>query len=542
MINNSQNSIKHRFLYIPIALLFLLSFVDCAKKGRPTGGALDTIPPVIVKTNPENYSINFSESEISITFDEYIKLKDLQQNLLISPPMTYAPIITPLSTAKTLKIKILDTLRENTTYAINFGKSIVDNHEENAYDYYKYVFSTGNYIDSLKVSGTVDDIKFPKNTDPVTVMLYELTEDFKDSLIYTEKPTYITTTKDSTNRFELTNLKEGNYLLLALQETNNDYKFQPKTDKIGFFNDVIHLPTDSAFGLKIFKETPENKIGLAKHETKNHIVFDYQGETPSLDIDVISEVPEDFSYMTFKDSEKDSLHYWFKPALEVDSLLFKIKSQSKIDTVKVRVRDLFADSLKIKPVNPGNLKPRDTFFLRANTPLTVLDSEKIRLTDKDTLAVSFEAAIQKKTNSIALTFERTEEQTYSLLALPGAITDFYESTNDTLQYRMGTKLISDYGEIAIQLNNAKTFPIIVELVDAKFNPIDQVYLNKNKEVNFLYIDPGFYYIRIIYDTNENGVWDSGFFLTRTQPEKIVYYPSKIEVKPNWSLNETFILE
>ena len=542
MTHNSPKSKTHRLLYIPIALLFLLSFVDCAKKGRPTGGALDTIPPVILKTSPENYSINFSENEIRITFDEYIKLKDLQKNLLISPPMTYAPVITPLSTSKTLKIKLLDTLKENTTYSINFGKSIVDNNEENAYDYYKYVFSTGTYIDSLKLSGTVGDTKLPKTTEPITVMLYEITEAFKDSLIYTEKPTYITTTKDSTDRFELTNLKEGNYLLLALQETNNDFKYQPQTDKIGFLESAVNLPTDSTFSLKIFKQAPTYKVGLAKHETKQHIVFDYEGDTPSLDIEVISEVPEEFRYQSFKDSEKGSLHFWFKPALEVDSLLFKINNASVVDTVQVRMRDLFIDSLKINPINAGILKPRDTFFLKANTPLLTIDSEKIHLTDKDTLAVTFQAEIQKQTNKIAVTFDRTEEQTYTFKAWPGAFIDFFEGTNDTLQYRIGTKLISDYGEIAVQLSNAKTFPIIVELVDVSFKPVDQYYLKENKEVNFGFIDPGFYYIRIIYDTNENGKWDSGYFLTRSQPEKILYYPSKIEVKPNWTLNETFILE
>ena len=135
---------KHRLLYIPIVLLFLLSFTDCAKKGSPSGGIKDSIPPVIVKSNPENYSINFSENEIRIYFDEYIKLKDLQKELIVSPPLKYPPTITPLSTSKVLKIKIDDTLKENTTYSFNFGNSIVDNNEENAFKYFKYVFSTGS--------------------------------------------------------------------------------------------------------------------------------------------------------------------------------------------------------------------------------------------------------------------------------------------------------------------------------------------------------------------------------------------------------------
>ena len=118
---------KHRLLYIPIAFLFLLSFVDCAKKGSPSGGLKDTIPPIIVSSNPENYTINFTGNEIEIRFDEYIKLKDITKELIISPPMKFAPTITPLSTAKTLKIKLLDTLKANTTYSFNFGNSIVDN-------------------------------------------------------------------------------------------------------------------------------------------------------------------------------------------------------------------------------------------------------------------------------------------------------------------------------------------------------------------------------------------------------------------------------
>ena len=109
----------------------MLSFVDCAKKGTPSGGPRDSIPPVIVRSSPENYSINFTGDEIEIRFDEYIKLKDINKELIISPPMKYAPIITPLSTSKRLKIKLLDTLKPNTTYSFNFGKSIVDNNEGN---------------------------------------------------------------------------------------------------------------------------------------------------------------------------------------------------------------------------------------------------------------------------------------------------------------------------------------------------------------------------------------------------------------------------
>ena len=306
---------KHRLLYIPIAILFLLSFVDCAKKGTPSGGKKDSIPPVIVKSVPENFSINFTDSEIRIYFDEYIKLKNLQSNLIISPPLKYPPVITPLSTSKFIKIKISDTLLPNTTYSFNFGQSIVDNNEENAYDYFKYVFSTGTYIDSLKLSGNIADALLAKPESPTTILLYEVNETYKDSMVFSEKPMYITSTRDTTNTFELSNLKEGNYKLVALKEKNNDYTFQPKTDKIGFVEQVITLPTDSTYQLTLFKENPAYSITRPKHVSKNHILFGFEGDIKELSIDLKSEVAAEFESRLFHDLKTDTLHYWFKPTV-----------------------------------------------------------------------------------------------------------------------------------------------------------------------------------------------------------------------------------
>src|SRR5690606_15919659 len=237
-------------------------------------------------------------------------------------PMQSTPIITPLSTSKTLKIKLLDTLKPNTTYSFNFGNSIVDNNEENKFEYFKYVFSTGSYIDSLKLSGTVRDAQLIAPEIPTTVMLYEVNETFNDSLIYSEKPTYITATKDSTGTFELSNLKEGKYLLLALKEKSNDYIFQPQNDKIGFVGKLVTLPADTTYSLTLFKETPDYKLARPSQVGRNHLVFGYEGRADSLDIEILSEVPTEYATAVFKDEMKDTLHYWFKPAIETDSLIF----------------------------------------------------------------------------------------------------------------------------------------------------------------------------------------------------------------------------
>ena len=174
---------------IYFATLFIISqtFTNCAKRGNPSGGNRDSIPPVIIKINPENYHTNFNEKEIKIYFDEYIKLKEINKELVVSPPLKYQAEITPLTTGKFIKIKVKDTLKKNTTYSFNFGKSIVDNNEENTLEYFKYVVSTGNYIDSLKLKGAVQDALLLNTEETTTVMLYEINELFNDSIIFNRK-------------------------------------------------------------------------------------------------------------------------------------------------------------------------------------------------------------------------------------------------------------------------------------------------------------------------------------------------------------------
>ncbi len=520
----------------------MLSFVDCAKKGTPSGGLRDTIPPVIVNSSPENYSINFTGNEIEIRFDEYIKLKDISKELIISPPMKFTPVITPLSTSKTLKIKLIDTLKPNTTYSFNFGNSIVDNNEENKFEYFKYIFSTGSYIDSLKLSGKVKDAQLIAPEIPTTVMLYEVNEMFKDSLIYSEKPTYITVTKDSTGTFELSNLKEGKYLLLAMKEKNNDYIFQPQNDKIGFVKELITLPTDSIYTLTLFKETPDYKFVRPSQLGKNHIVFGYEGRADSLNIEMLSQVQQDYVSTFFKDEKKDTLHYWYKPTIEKDSLIFKVSNGNSVDTATVRMRELFKDSLNISALKTGTLKLKDTFKLRANTPLVSFDAEKFQVMAKDSSLVSATIRLNKEYNWAEVFFPKKEDQSYLIKLFPGALTDFFDASNDTLQFNVNTRLSSDYGTLNLTLANVNRFPIIVQMVDGKYNVVAEEYLSENKTVFFDELSPDKYFLRIIYDNNRNGRWDTGSFLNRMEPEKIVYYPTQIEVRANWSLNETFTLK
>ncbi len=541
-MQQQHHSNTYRLLYIPIVFLFLLSFTDCAKKGRPSGGLRDTIAPVILRSAPENFTINFKNNEIRITFDEFIKLKDISKELIISPPLKYPPVITPLSVSKVLKIKILDTLKDNTTYSFNFGNSILDNNEGNLFPNYKYVFSTGSYIDSLTLKGTAVDALLPKTDFPTTVALYQVDQSYKDSLVFLEKPTYITTTLDETNNFELSNLKQGTYQLIALKEQTRNYTFQPKTDKIGFYKDLITIPTDSLFELRLFKEVPDFKPTRPKLESSNRISFGYQGKSEDYQITLLTQMEDDFQYQVLKQPGRDTLNFWFKPKVTKDSLVFVTKNKLQIDTTTVRFRELYSDSLRLTAINDRLISLGDTLKLKANTPLVAINSEKISVVTKDSLAIDFVAQINTKENAAQIVFDKQEEQLYSITLRNGALTDYLSNTNDSIVYRQQVKPIADFASLNLTLDNADEFPLLIELIDEKFKVVKQAYLEANAPVFFEHITPGKYFIRLIVDQNKNKIWDPGNFLDKLAPEKVVYYPSIIELRANWSWSETFTLK
>ncbi|MBT5871322.1 MAG: Ig-like domain-containing protein [Bacteroidetes bacterium] len=541
-MQQQHHSNTYRLLYIPIVFLFLLSFTDCAKKGRPSGGLRDTIAPVILRSAPENFTTNFKNNEIRITFDEFIKLKDISKELIISPPLKYAPIITPLSVSKVLKIKILDTLKDNTTYSFNFGNSIQDNNEGNLFPNYKYVFSTGSYIDSLTLKGTAIDALLPVTDFPTTVALYQVDQSYKDSLVFLEKPTYITTTINETNNFELSNLKQGTYQLIALKEQTRNYTFQPKTDKIGFYKDLITIPTDSLFELRLFKEVPDFKPTRPKLESSNRISFGYEGKTDNYQITLLTQMQEDFQYRIIKQPGRDTLNFWFKPKVTEDSLVFVTKNKLQIDTTTVRFRELYSDSLRLTAINDRLISLGDTLKLKANTPLITINSEKISVVTKDSLAIDFVAQINTKENAAQIVFDKQEEQLYSITLRNGALTDYLSNINDSVVYRQQVKPIADFASLNLTLDNADEFPLLIELIDEKFKVVKQTYLEANAPVFFEHINPGKYFIRLIVDQNKNKIWDPGNFLDKLAPERVVYYPSIIELRANWSWSETFTLK
>ncbi|MBF4465975.1 Ig-like domain-containing protein [Flavobacterium sp. LC2016-12] len=531
--------LKNNFKYIPFLLVFLM--MSCAKRGSITGGLKDTLAPVLKYSTPKNFSTDFKAKEIILTFDEYVKLKNTNKQLIISPPMKQQPIILPTTASKEITIKILDTLQPNTTYSMNFGQSIADNNEGNAYNQFKYVFSTGSYIDSLSIGGKIKDA-YEKNVDNfVSVMLYEVNDKFKDSVVYKEFPRYITNTLDSLRTFKLENLKAGKYLLVALKDKGNNNKFNPKDDKIGFIKHYITVPNDTLFELELFKESQPLKALKPIQASGNRLFLPYDSKqdfTNSKPKVVLKNNGEILESIVTRFPKKDSLQVWYKP-IKVDSLSMEISNENYNKKFTFKIKDQKKDTLNITAKQNGVLNFRDRFTLETATPLVKFDKSKINLINKDSIAVDFTTEYDEFDQKLYVDFKKEPLQKYKFTFLPGALTDLFDKTNDTLSYRLTTKEYADYGNLILNLKNVKRFPIIVELTNKKGDIVlASQYSDGQTKLTFDLLEPNSFTLRITYDDNKNKVYDSGNFLKKTYAEEVFYYQKEIDVRTNWDVDET----
>lgn len=530
-----------RIYFIQILILLVL-FSACARRGRPEGGQKDFDKPIMVKTDPEFKSLHFKNKEIKIYFDEFIKLTNVTTQLIVSPPLKYPPIITPQGTpSKKLTIKITDTLQENTTYTFNFGQSIVDNTEGNILENFKYIFSTGDYIDSLEVKGTIKDAFDLEMIESPTMMLYPINESFNDSIIFSEKPMYVGSTIDSIN-WNITNIKAGKYLLVALNDQSKNYKFNPKDDKIGFVSKYITVPKDTSYAISLFNEIlPFRLPTKPKEEAIGHIIIGYEGDAKGLNVRPISKTSDDFKFLATFDKEKDSVHFWFKN-YEKDSINIEVSKNDYIDTVTVKFFAKKMDTLYLKSSASSVLHLRDTLKLLSNVPLTKIDTSKIYFVDKDSIKVPYSHQLSNDKQDLIFNFEKVIQDRYLLEFYPGAVTDLYGAQNDSLKIQFRTNKVTSYASLYLNLNNVKSYPIIIELINDTGKLVAKKYSNNKEEYQFINIQPSRFKIRIIYDTNGNKKWDTGNFLLKKQPEEVYYSKTTINVKANWKWTETLTLE
>ena len=527
------------------AVLLIVVISGCAKRGSPTGGPVDSIPPVLINASPKINSLNFDSKEIRLTFDEFIKLDNVDEQLIISPPINKSSYeVKPLNgVTKKVFLEFIDSLETETTYSINFGNSIKDNNEGNPLTFFSYTFSTGETIDSLYVRGNISDA-FDKETDDyISIHLYRIDSIFNDSIIFNNRPTYISNSLDSTS-YQFKNIKEGKYLILALKDIDNNYFFDPFYDKIGFIDSLITLPRDSIINFKLFKEETSLIWDKPHFINSEKIGFGYYGKLDLKNIKIESSLPDSVNYTYTKENEKDTLIFWLSRN-SFDSLNFNLieKDTTKLVTVKFdRAKDTLIDSLSISPKTTSIIHLKETFKLSSNIPLKNIQDSLITIRDIDSVIVPFTTSINDNLDQIDIKFEVSPSDNYRLFILPEAIKDIRGVSNDTLQYNVVSQSLEDYGNVYLDVIRNSNSKFILQMIDSNGDVI-RVFKNVNQDAtyNFNYVRPGKYIFRLIEDANNNDKWDTGNYLKKIKPERVYYFSNELEVRANWDLNETFNL-
>ena len=517
----------------------LLSAVQCAKRASPTGGPKDSIPPVLINASPKLNSIFFDKEEIGLTFDEYVTLKDINKQLIISPPLnsTQYKVYPVTGASKKVTLKLLDTLLDNTTYTFNFGESIIDFNESNPASYLTYTLSTGPTIDSLYIRGRVTDA-FENETERfISLQLYPVDSTYTDSIVYTKKPLYVTSTLDTTiYRFQ--NIRAGKYAIIALEDKAGNYFFDQSMDKIAYKKELIELPKDSIIDLRLFKERTNFLWDKPYFVNDHHIVLAYYGDRDEEPFEMVSNVPDSFEYLVTQSRETDTLNYWFKGA-ELDSLQFEFNIKDSLQTLTVPFKNPIPDSLMIDKFTKGSLRLKEKYELKSNLPITEVNSEQVIVTNVDSIQIPAALKLQENYDRITVDFEVIPNDRYEITLLPNAIVDFWGNTNDTLVYRTSTKKIEDFGNIFLRVQHQSPHPYIIELLknDKVIRRFDTPVEGNNYQFELL--DAGKYRVRLIEDANENKRWDTGNYLEKIQPERVIYFWKEIDLRANWDMNETF---
>ncbi len=532
-----------RIFLISVLLLFIIS---CARRSSPTGGLKDSIPPLLIRANPKMNTTLFDKDEIELVFDEYIQMKDLRRQLIISPPIekNSYKIKPPESVvSKKIEIQLLDSLDENTTYTFNFGNSIADYNEGNLFPFFYYAFSTGPKLDSLEIKGKINDALDKDTESFISVYLYPADSTFNDSTIFLKKPFYVTSTLDSVI-YNFKNIREGEYEIIAIKDEAANYLFDQNIDKIGFVEKPITLPKDSVIDFTIFKERENFFWGRPFFVNKNRLGIQYFGDLTNMkELKLTSEVSENFISLMNKDRVKDTINYWFK-GLDVDSLQFSLQEVDTIRNSTVKFRETKEkDSLILRSLSQGIIEFKDTFKISSNIPIIKIDKEFIDIKNVDSIKVPFDVSLDENYDIVNILFEVEPNDDYEISIYPGAIIDFFDNSNDTIKYGVQSRDTEYYGNIFLQLIRENSESFIIELLDNNFNVVrKENTFNETDLYIFKYLSPGDYYIRYIKDSNNNGRWDTGNYLKKLQPEKVIYFPNKLNLRSNWDLNENFFIK
>lgn len=581
MIYRPPSRIVFLFLQIIVAMAMLLGLQKCANPVSPSGGPTDVDPPVLLSSVPPMYTTNFNATQIRLTFDEFVELRGINQQLIVSPPMEKAPTFRMRS--KTLVVDIPEPLLKNTTYTFYFGDAITDITENNPLQGFHYVFSTGDILDSLSLEGTIVQATDNQPAVGVNIMLYIDNNDTipLDSLPYFVKP-YFMTRSGKDGAFRLNNLPDRSFLLFALEDVNASLTYDQPNERIAFLDSLVRPyyiqkalvsliesdtteepePIESVVHpdpaeLFLFKEKDTiQKFIRASFLKENQLIFVFKLPVQSPEINALGVEVMDTWSLPETNKTGDTLTFWIKD-IPADTVFFEVKDSGLVfDTVRVRMQqgqDSKMRRVEVPLVTDADKAPLKMNFTRGapelnlpyyitfDYPVVQVDPSKILFIEsEDTLQANFafEDAINRRAN---ITHAWKESTAYQIIIPDNTFHDLSGSSNDTIIKHFVTKSLADYGHLFVNItleNPGQNH--IVQLLQKEV-VLREFHLEQNNQIRFEYLIPAEYRLKVIYDLNGNGEWDTGSYSEKRQPEKVNYFPDEINIRANWDVVEDWEL-
>ena len=521
--------------------ILILVFGGCANIGSPPqGGKKDETPPKLnISKSTKNFQTNFKKQDIILTFDEYVELKDAFNQVIVSPPLQKRWKLT--KKLKTVKFEFDDdeVLRADATYTINFGEAVRDFNESNPVPDLRFVFSTGDLIDSMEVSGNIVDALTGKPVEGALLMLYD---NLSDTVVRTERPFYFAKT-DEKGAYKIQNVKNDTFKVFALKDSDLNYLFNQETELIGFPDSTILLSQTKEVlpVISLFLERPSMLLTPPKNDRFGSVNLKFNQEPFDVKITY-----EDIGQKVIYENEQDSIYVWYDQNDTTSWNIFIEQGADFRDTFRIQPsdRDTFLVKEKLKRNNARiaasiNLNPAKEARILFNHPLEKIDSAAILLLE-DSILTAVIPSLQIDKKELVIKYNWKEKITYQLQILPGAVSDIFQLQNvDTIQQTYQVAERKAFGDL--QLKVSDLIPESSYVINLYFknnaNLVESIPVTGKAvfEKSFKTIPPGEYLVEIITDFNRNGRWDSGNYDLKSQPEP--FFSKKLEsLRENWEVD------
>lgn len=570
--------IKKAVFAVLFGSLIVCGFYACATIGNPGGGDYDEDPPLMVRSNPAPNAINFSGNKVELFFDEFVSLDKPSEKIIITPPQIKSPVIK--SIGKKVSIELRDSLIPNVTYTFDFTDAIIDNNEKNPLEGFSFAFATGDVIDSLVISGLLLNAE---DLEPMPNVMVGLHSNLDDSTFMTTAFRRTSMTNDR-GQFWIRNVAPGEYRLFALQDMNRDYKFDQAGEAIAFFDEVIvpsfepalrqdtvwvdsliidtildvHYTRFTPDDVKmfLFKETFVNQY-LSKAERvtdqKFSLIFGANAGLPP-EVRLLNTDPgEDWYVREYTPgAENHTLTYWIRDSLiyQQDTLQLEVNYlatdttynlSAKTDTVSLILRKRQKEELAKERETPqklglkfnlsGTAEVYDTLKIEFSEPVDNF-SEMVRFQQKiDTLW--HDRDIQFRQDSLNPRLYTADYRfpyggEYQLSADSALFCGIYNHCNDSVGTSFKTRKEEEYGHLYVLIQGIEGSGL-GQLLNTSDKVVRESPLVEG-ELIFENLQPGKYYLRYIEDKNNNGKWDTGYYLGGEQPERVFYFESFFDVR------------